>query len=222
MPLIHFNIGATPGINQGILALCDVVRAEGHEAAPIYVWDENQYAGIIDHLGASEAQIPFLGISYVEPQYQFVHAFLSQLAGKHPTFYAVVGGPGPTMNPERALELPLVTMACVGEGELPLSELLRGVARGGGMNWAVKGYPEPPLYPFVRLGGIRINYQDAPLDFLLEAKHGMLEVALGRGCLGRCSYCINDAYLAKYAQSGIWRRDYIRIRDPDRFVFVLL
>lgn len=129
---------------------------------------------------------------------------------KESTPLIIMGGTHITLNPDEAISNPGVDMICVGEGELPITELADAVESGGEYGhiknlWTKKGGK-------VVKNEIRnlIEELDAlpHADRGLYAKYpffrnrGIAPVQLGRGCPFRCKHCHNAGQQDRYHGKG--------------------
>jgi len=126
----------------------------------------------------------------------------------HPGTWSVFGGPHPTFFPE-IIEQEGVDAVCVGEGEYPMLEMVRGRERGnpvtGLANWWVREngtVHKNPVRPLVS------DLDELPLpdhEIFRRAMPTHLAQAIvitSRGCPYKCTYCYNHLYRQIYRGKG--------------------
>jgi len=131
----------------------------------------------------------------------------------------IFGGVHATLVPEVVVKEVAVDMVCVGEGEMPLLELLRGL-KDKNRNYAVRNIWFKESGRVIR-NEIRPLNQD--LDYLpfpdREALYAQLPRSYSKypimltshGCPYRCTYCANNAIAQVYKDKG----SYLRRRSPN-------
>ena len=121
---INFNIGSTPGINNGIAILSAVLKKEGHRVGLIFLNEELGYGFNLDEMRKEIMGFNpgILGISLIETQLKYAAKFCKGLRDYYKGF-VICGGSYPTMVPEECLLLDSIDAVCVGEGEEALREL---------------------------------------------------------------------------------------------------
>ncbi|MDD5269578.1 MAG: radical SAM protein [Candidatus Omnitrophica bacterium] len=222
---INFNIGSTPGINNGIACLSAVLKERNHRTALIFLCEQLGYGFDPDRIRKdilSEAP-DIIGLSLIETQLKYAKALMKGLREYYKGL-VVCGGPYPTMDPEGCLEIDGVDAVCVGEGEDALVELAEAVESGkrydGIRNiWVRRGNTviKNKLRPFKSLYDLPPDDKELfDLDRILPLKNYQLETMIGRGCVYQCSYCINDSYMKKYrdfCERRVGLNDYVRFKD---------
>lgn len=222
---INFNIGSTPGINNGLACLSAVLKEKKHEVGLIFLCEQLGYnldlARIKDDINAAQPDI--IGISLMETQLKYANELLKAIRGYYKGF-VICGGPYPTMDPEECLKLEGVDAVCIGEGEDAMVELaerlgLKQDCKNIRNLWVKTeaGIIRNKLRPFKDLNELPPEDKELfDLEKILPLKNYQLEDMVGRGCAYRCSYCINESYLKKYKQlceRPISMKDYIRFKD---------
>jgi len=216
--LLDFNIDATVGLHQGLMSLSASLKKNHHEVRLLLL---NDKIGTcfnlekIEHI-VTEYGPDIIGISIVETQLNYIKKFCNYFSH----YYIICGGPYVTINPYTTLRIKGVNSVCIGEGEEAFCELCNGKKRP--LNILSDNHHKISLRPFNSLKNIPPpDYNLFDLDSLLPIKNNQLEVMIGRGCTGKCSYCINDSYLKKY--KGFCTippkpKDYIRYRNADEII----
>lgn len=126
----------------------------------------------------------------------------------------VVGGEYGTLEPTAALSLPGVQAAALGEPEATLVTYLerikdpaiRQIVSGVWLRDEL-GTAQPPLPPLVEDLDSLPFPQREPFDYGEQVtRSGTLDLAIGRGCPQRCTYCTNAHRAAMVADEGTWTR----------------
>jgi radical SAM superfamily enzyme YgiQ (UPF0313 family) len=137
----------------------------------------------------------------------------------------MVGGPHVTANPDGVMSEEWVDLACRGEGDLMLPDVVNRLAQG----LSLTGTPNllhrrdgavvrEPLGMFVEdLDSLPFEDRDI-FDFssIIASRAGWAEVIVTRGCPYPCSYCFNKPMLDDYSaevQGGFNRKQYVRRRS---------
>lgn len=228
---INFNIGSTPGINNGIACLSAALKEKGYETGLIFLCEQLGYN--LDFKRIEKDVISFkpdvIGMSLIETQLKYASALLSDLRRYYKGF-VLCGGPYPTMDPEGCLEMDGVNAVCVGEGEDAIVELAEALVSkndySGIRNLWIKsgaGIVKNKLRPFKKLDGLPPEDKEIfDLEKILPLKNYQLETMVGRGCAYQCSYCINDSYVKKYqrfCEYPVTLKDYVRFKDAVKTVW---
>lgn len=144
-----------------------------------------------------------VAVSIVEDNYQYADDLLGVVKSVKRNVPVIVGGSTPTVVPEIIIENPNIDYVIQGEGEEPLAEFCDLIERGKsieGVNniWFKKNgtvrFNIPR--PFIDLDTLPI--QDLSLwnrNHFVKPYDGKLcltgNIEMSRGCLHKCSYCIN-------------------------------
>lgn len=223
---INFNIGATPGINNGLAILSGVLKEKKHNVKLVFVCEELNYG--FDLLRMKNDVIDFdpdiIGISLMETQFKYFADFCNDLRDYYKGF-VICGGAYPTMSPGDVLSVKGVDAVCVGEGEDAMLEFVETLAAGKN-NTNIKNLwfkltdgtiIKNKLRSFKDLSGLPLEDKELfDLDKILPIKNYQLEVMFGRGCAYRCSYCINWSYMKRYeelCERAVGVKDYIRMKE---------
>lgn len=210
---INFNIGSTVGINNGLAILSSVLKKRGHKVSLLFISEELGYSFDLERMKQDIIRLnpDIIGISLMEPQFKYMEGLCKDLRNYYRGF-VVCGGPYSTMDPETVLSVEAVDAVCVGEGEDALRELVEALGDGKdivhirNLWFKMKDgtIVRNKLRPLTNL--LELPPEDKELfdlDKILPLKNFQLETMLGRGCVYKCTYCINDSYVALYNKYGI-------------------
>lgn len=133
---------------------------------------------------------------------------------------SLIGGTGPTFDYE-CINDSTIDAACIGEGELPLVDLIKGNFRCDKNIFYRKSSAPSELYPFVELDNLPFPDRDLVygVDHLLRdmpSKHFLS----GRGCPYECTYCFNHKFREIFKDCGpvIRKKSVAYLLDEIRFV----
>lgn len=225
---INLNIGSTAGINNGLAILSAVLKDKGHKVGLIFLCEELGYNFDLKRMKQDILKYgaDVIGISLMEPQFKYMESFCEDLSNYYKGF-VVCGGPYSTMNPEDVLSVEGVDAVCVGEGEDAILELVHALESGEDYThiknlWFKSNNGtiiRNKLRPFKDLNDLPPEDKELfDLDKILPLKNYQLEMVLGRGCIYRCSYCINQPYFDKYkslCDRPVSVKEYIRMKNVD-------
>lgn len=228
---INFNIGATPGINNGLAVLSAVLKQKNHQVDLLFLCEGLGYDFDLERIKGDILKIDpsIIGISLMEPQAKYAKAFCKDLRNYYKGFL-ICGGPYPTMAPEDVLAIEGVNAVCVGEGEDAMSELVEALEAGKGYGSIMNLWLKLPdgriiknnLRPFRSLDDLPPEDKELfDLDRILPVKNYQLEMMVGRGCAYKCSYCINESYINQYnklCDKPISVKEYLRIKSADTII----
>ncbi|MEO5337844.1 MAG: B12-binding domain-containing radical SAM protein [Magnetospirillum sp. WYHS-4] len=173
----------------------------------------------------AEYKPDLIGLSSIEVTQPLGMALLRRIQGSGvPT---IVGGPYATFAPDIVIRDPSVDMVCVGEGELPLTELCQRLRNNMdytdiGNLWVKKDgklYKNPVRAPvdLERLPDQDWSVYD-PRRFW-KPMGGKISVTgtfeMNRGCPYTCTFCINSGFDKLYGEHGGYYReqDVVRLVD---------
>ena len=225
--LVNFSVGATTGVNHGVAIISSILKRKGCQVDMLFICEDLDYPFDLATMREDVLKLnpDLIALSFLEPQIKYVEEFCRDL--KHYFSGLVVcGGAGPTMVADRVLAIDGVDIVCVGEGEEAISELMDAVQCDTDYRTIQNLWIKEPdgsitknqLRPFIDLRTLPPeDYELFDLDKILPLKGYQLGVLLGRGCLHKCSYCINDGYLRLYEDRGSekpeTRKRYVRVKD---------
>ncbi len=133
---------------------------------------------------------------------------------QHEFVPVVAGGQFPTVDPAAALSLPGVRAVAVGEPDASLVTYLErmkdpavGQLVSGMWSRDERGLARPELPPLVEdLNSLPFAHRELFNYADVVRRTGQIEIAIGRGCPQRCTYCLNDRVAALYEGRGTWVR----------------
>ena len=225
---VNFNVGSTPGINNGIAILSAVLKNKGHHVELMFLSEEMGYSFDIKRIGKDIIRFnpDIIGISLMEPQFKYMKKFCHDLKNCFSGF-VICGGPHPTMDPVAVLSVEGVNAVCIGEGEDALCELADALKSKADYRQIKNLWYKMPdgtitrnkLRPFKKIDELPVEDKELfDLDKLIELKNLQLEMMIGRGCPYKCSYCINESYFKQYknmCNETIRMKDYLRTKKVD-------
>ncbi len=191
---------------QGLAAVAAVLRKEGHEVE-IYSQDLHHYpdSHLTKYLNRNEFDV--VGVSIIAGYYQYRKLLTISEAinksGKRP--YYIIGGHGPSPEPEFFLKKTGADAAIIGEGEVTVIELLKALEQSKPLK-GIKGIA------YQENGKVIINerrplikdidsipfpaYDLFPMEYyrLLRMPHAessdfVMPMLSGRGCTFKCTFC---------------------------------
>lgn len=166
-----------------------------------------------------------VGISCMIPHWKPIDPYLRALKNALPQTQILVGGYQAILEPEQTIDHPSVDFICVGDGEIPLANLIRYMRGERGETilglWArsssgklvrsqrvltedLSSMPFPDYALFENYGNLR----EMGLSIWGPQKYFILPVMTGRGCPYHCSYCSNSTLLKLYQRKGNYQRKY--------------
>jgi radical SAM superfamily enzyme YgiQ (UPF0313 family) len=156
-------------------------------------------------------QVDLIGISTFSDDWPFALFLIRHIHSKFSNIPIIIGGVHASIVPEEVIKNPEVTMVCLGEGEMPLVELLNSIDNGK-LDLSIKNLwikhngeiiknPLRPLmefqesFPYLDWS----MYNDTNFYYPCEGKlYRRGSVFLKRGCPYICTFCINDTYYKMY------------------------
>ena len=228
---ICFNIGSTVGINNGLAILSSVLKAKKHQVELLFLSEQLGYDFNLERMKQDIMKIKpdVIGISLMEPQFKYAEEFCNDL-GNYYKGFVICGGPYPSMDPETVISVDAVNAVCVGEGEDAVCELVESLEAGRDYtqikNLWVKdangNIARNRLRPFTDLTKLPPEDKELfDLKKILPLKNFQLETMLSRGCIYKCTYCINDSYVKQYKKLSdvpVSLKSYTRIKNIDTAV----
>jgi radical SAM superfamily enzyme YgiQ (UPF0313 family) len=185
--------------------------------------------GYMDRVNAKQPDL--VAISCMSPHWHLLDPYLLALKRIHPAVPVLLGGYQAILVPEESIAHPGVDLICVGDGEVPLTMLIRRML--GQEQGKVPGLWEkmptgeilksPPLltenlssmpFPDYTIFERNGSLQGIGFSILGPKNLFILPVMTGRGCPYRCSYCCNTRLLEMYRDKGAYLRKY----DPEALV----
>ncbi len=160
-----------------------------------------------------------IGMSCVEPTFPLTLRLIESISDTD--IPIAIGGVFAIFAPEKLIDIPGVSMVCIGEGEKDFPELCKRIAAGEDYTatsnfWIKKDdviYKNPSalvelcdenkyISPFFEL------FEEARFFRPMSGKvYRMLPLEFSRGCPYKCTYCSAPALLQKFETDGKWFRD---------------
>lgn len=200
--LIYPNIGNIPSYNFGLGIIAAYLKQNGHVVQGLHINPEKEKD--LDLEGIEKQVKKFdpglIGFSTVSNQYKFVKKIAEHLRKKGVTAKILVGGIHATIDPEEILKEDFVDMVCLGEGEEAILELANRLDKRKDISdvkniWLKKKgrIRKNELRPLIEDIG-SLPFADRTLfrfNEVLDKKRGWVNILVGRGCIFKCSYCVN-------------------------------
>ncbi|MGQ9517249.1 MAG: B12-binding domain-containing radical SAM protein [Anaerolineae bacterium] len=206
---------------HGIGYISAVLKQAGHAASLIYLTHAPARETFLAQVQAVAPAV--VAFSATTHQYPAVEQCAVWLKEEQPDIFLVAGGVHPTLAPETVARSPALDAFCVGEGEMPLLELVERLEKGQDIGdiqnlWVRRpdGWRRNPLRPLIQPLD-ELPFADRELfdfDAILAANAGWVDMLAGRGCPYRCSYCCNPGLQERYR--GLGR--YVRYRGVENIL----
>jgi radical SAM superfamily enzyme YgiQ (UPF0313 family) len=195
----------------GLGIISSVLKQKGHETKILHFNEEIDSP--LDMKVIEQSLIEFepqmIAFSSTSNQFQYVKQMADFIKQKCdiPT---LVGGIHATIAPEKVLQIETIDMICMGEGELFFLELTDKIEKGEDYtsvqnlgfreNSGVKLNPIRPLLDADALDALPFSDREGfKFGKIVEKKHGWANVMSSRGCLNKCSYCVNHYFHKMYS-----------------------
>ncbi len=220
---VYHNIG-TKNIRHfpyGIGTLSSFLQENGHEVDLLYIQDDITEDELLGYVGTYNPDL--IGFSTVTLQWEYTKRSARIIKTKFQV-PIICGGAHSTFMTEEVMAEPSINMACVGEGEYALLELLSRLEKGGDLasipNIWVKNekgklfrneigplvgdldtlpFPDRKIVPYAEL--------------LQESKTEPVFIT-SRGCPYNCRFCSNSAIKKLYRGKGRYERQ----RSPENVI----
>lgn len=198
---LSIKSGYNSGMNHGIAHLVPILRRHFYQPYLLNLRSELSDVEFLNQVGALNPDI--VGFSCVSNQFMYLIRYSRALKSRN--VMQLAGGVCATLEPEEVLSKACLDGVCVGEGEVPLEDLLSNMESGRDVR-CTKGF-------FWKTGaGIKKNAVPHFIDDLstLEfpdytvfeksviSNSGVLDVLLSRGCPFDCAYCCNRILTGVY------------------------
>ena len=198
------------GVNHGIAYLVTVVKKHSYNVSCLYIRHEisdKEFRKEINKLNPS-----IVAFSLTSQQLKFLTKY-SKAIENCTDILQIAGGVGSTLDPEGILSHSLIKGACIGEGEVPLENLLRNIEneqnifKTEGFYWKINGKIKKNLVCQFKTDLSSLDYPDYSIfERNVVVYEGRLNVMLSRGCPYSCNYCSNKAIRSVYPSSGKYFR----------------
>ncbi len=233
MRILFVNYSFDRKFHAGVASLSAYMKRGGHDTSLIIydssVTEESFKQRIRDY---DPGIIAFTVMTYQwEPTQHLMH--MTREVTKAPI---ICGGYHPTLYPDDVIQDPNCDVACLGEGEVPMLELVNRLEKGEPFHdipGLVTKECETGRVPVVHRNPIEPIVDDMDefpfwdreifdvdsllgtrgLGTLAHTRH-TLAVGAGRGCPDQCTYCSAPAMMRFYRGAGRW----IRKRSPEHLV----
>ncbi len=218
-------------VNFGIATLVPILKRYSYDVSVLHMPEELDSNDFCDKIERTAPSI--VGFSCTTSQYPYLKKYSQILLEKKPEVLQLAGGVHPTLDPICILSETAIQGACVGEGEIPMDNLLQCIEKKlditdvKGFYWKSKdgikknAIPDfvndlstlsPPDYSvFDRNLVVTDSYAGRLLLTKKSDIKNMLLTILSRGCPYKCYYCCNDALAHIYATP----EKYFRIPSVD-------
>ena len=185
-------------INHGMAFLAAILKKYNYEIKVIHLTREISSEEFINKIKKLNPSI--VGFSCSSHQLKYLTKY-SKALGKSNKILQITGGAHPTIDPVGTLNQTSVNGVCIGEGEIPLTNLLENIkneknifdTRGFYWNGDTKIKKNPIPQFITDLSTIKFpDYSIFGKNFIAE-KDNPVRIILTRGCPYDCSYCCNKA-----------------------------
>ncbi|MCL1942995.1 MAG: B12-binding domain-containing radical SAM protein [Candidatus Azobacteroides sp.] len=207
------------GIYHGISSIAGVLKQHNHECS-LAVLDRANGKQNSEILRQKIEQFnpQIVAFTAVFSEFDFICETASQVKERFPYLFLIAGGVHITLNPDEKY-LSLFDAICVGEGEMPVLELVQHLEIDKSINdiqnlWVKTpdGIVKNPTRPFLQnLDELPFPDREMWQEWILEP-HTKPAVLLGRGCPFDCTYCSNHS-LRKVSPGK-----YVRMRSPENIL----
>ncbi|MBN2546421.1 MAG: B12-binding domain-containing radical SAM protein [Spirochaetes bacterium] len=178
----------------GVTALLGYVKKHGHKA-DVLIGDAEQ--NLVDKIKDINPDI--IGFSIMSNDEEWFLDLSKEVKKTYPDIPIIVGGAHTYLCRETVLDYPQIDMVCIGEGEIPVVELLNRMQNKQdytdikGISFKVNGKiianpPQPPIQDMDEIPEDRDIYIKKYPIFTHEE---LLQLFSSRGCYYNCTFCIN-------------------------------
>ncbi|MDD5255125.1 MAG: radical SAM protein [Candidatus Omnitrophica bacterium] len=209
---LSINCGYNSGMNHGIAFLVPIVRRFGYDVVCLNIRKEIKPAAFLSMVKNADPSI--VAFSCTSHQLKYLAKYSNSLAGS-PGILQIAGGVGATLDNEWILRNTRVKGACIGEGDIPLEELLRNLQENKdyrdtqGFSWNVNGTIKKNPVPQFKNSFSEADLPDHSIfdkDVILSSNG--TSIMLSRGCPYNCYYCCNAALSGVYPSPAGYFRTY--------------
>ena len=208
---LSIECGFNTGINHGIAFLVPLLRKRSYEVACLNIRSVIRVEDFRNKI--KEFNPSIVGFSCTSHQLKYLTKYSKAIEG-FGNILQIAGGVAPTLEPEWILSRSAVNGVCIGEGEIPLDDLLnnienkRDIFTTQGFYWNVNADIKKNLIPQFVPDLSDIDFPDySVFDRSLVTNNKSLYIMLSRGCPYNCNYCCNGAKRGVYSSS----KGYFRI-----------
>lgn len=184
-------------VNLGVAALVPIARDCGFKVSLIYLnkkISDKEFRNRIKKLNPD-----IVGFSLMWPQINHLINYSRAIADL-PDILKICGGPGASLAPETVLNRAAIDGVVVGEGEIPLADLLRKIDQRqniydiAGFYWKINNQikKNPPPNFISDLSTLPFpDYSLYPRSLIIQYEGKNISAKLSRGCPFSCTYCSN-------------------------------
>lgn len=207
---LHIGYVYAKGINHGLAFLTPIVKKHSYSVSCLNIRNEISEQEFIKKINNLNPSI--VGFSCTSQQLKYLVKY-SKALKKYPNLLQIAGGVGPTLEPDCFLFQSAVKGLCIGEGEIPLDNLLdnlknkKNIFNTEGFYWRINNEIKKNAVPHFIQDLSAINFPDYSIfeKELITYRRNLL-IMLGRGCPNNCYYCCNKARSNVYpANKGYFR-----------------
>lgn len=146
-------------------------------------------------------------------------SFLTEVKKHFKNVPTIYGGIHTTLVPDEVILDPAIDMICIGEGEGPLVELCDAIEGNRDISgirniWLKKNGSiiKNPLRPLIDLNDLPFQDFDGFNDYgfyrpLAGKLYRMANVDISRGCIFKCTYCVNHKFSIMFKDLGRYHRE---------------
>jgi len=209
------------GVNHGIAYLVPVVKKYSYDVACLNIQKEMSCEDFLSKI--SEYGPAIVGFSCTTNQLKYLKKYSKALT-KCPEILQIAGGVASTLDPDWILTKTDIKGACIGEGEVPIANLLSTLKKGQeiteteGFYWKLNGAVKRNEVPDFVADLSNLEFPDySVFEKDLVSYDGILHIMLSRGCPYSCFHCCNKALSKVYPSS----KEYFRLPSPDHSVALI-
>lgn len=205
---VNFAIGGGyEGVNHGIAYLTPIVRRYCSKVILIDIREDIGIDAFRTHIERINPAI--VGYSFTSPQEKFINKYSKSIEHLKSTLQ-IAGGVGASLSNKSILKQTSVHGVSIGEGEIPLENLLKTIKFQGdiyktnGFFWRVNDkIIHNEISNFVKnLDDLSFpEYGIFDSEVVISGYRRNLNLILGRGCPYNCTYCANKAIKDLYTST---------------------
>ncbi len=207
---LSIDSGYPRDFNHGIACLVPIAKKHSYDVAYLSFCDKISHKDFRNKIVELDPSIA--AFSCTSHQLKYLAEYSKELE-RYPNILQIAGGVGITLDPEWIFSQSAIKGACIGEGEIPLDELLsniennRNIESTKGFCWHLNGKkicnPIPQFVPDLSV----LDFPDYSIfDKEVVVRDKEITTMFGRGCPYSCYYCGNAALRSVYpSPKGYWR-----------------
>jgi radical SAM superfamily enzyme YgiQ (UPF0313 family) len=206
--------------HHGIGALSASLKQAGHTTSLLHIAQPPTEFDFVSRVTLEQPDL--LAFSATTNSFESVAEWAGWIKRSGLKIPVIVGGVHVTLCPEEAINVPAIDMICVGEGEVPLTELCQRMEAEGditqiGNLWVKRNgeiYANAPRPLLRELDQLPFPDRDVfAFSDLFNESQGMATMTASRGCPFDCAYCSNHA-----VREVLGRYHYVRFRSVDSVI----